>query len=153
PLPHQYRVADSRSTHPSTLPLRAALPIATPSDAPASRAAPSARPTGSATCGTLLRRACLAAARAAERHLASDLAARSPRHRVTQDRKSTRLNSSHVKISYAVFGSKKKVIDKIHRQALKTSHMRQSDTYPCFMHNQETSDTMRRARRSPSHKL
>src|SRR5690606_39719673 len=30
------------------------------------------------------------------------------RHRVGQDRKSTRLNSSHVKISYAVFCLKKK---------------------------------------------
>src|SRR5690606_41934733 len=31
-----------------------------------------------------------------------------PRHAVGQDRKSTRLNSSHVKISYAVFCLKKK---------------------------------------------
>src|SRR3989442_5960048 len=31
-----------------------------------------------------------------------------PRHRVVQDRKSTRLNSSHVRISYAVFCLKKK---------------------------------------------
>src|SRR5690349_23445001 len=32
------------------------------------------------------------------------------RHCATRDRKSTRLNSSHVEISYAVFCSKKKII-------------------------------------------
>src|SRR5690606_40728758 len=34
------------------------------------------------------------------------------RHRLPSDRKSTRLNSSHVKISYAVFCLKKKTINK-----------------------------------------
>src|SRR5690606_40318692 len=45
----------------------------------------------------------------AERELAERLGASRPT--VSQDRKSTRLNSSHVKISYAVFCLKQKEID------------------------------------------
>src|SRR5690606_41277359 len=75
---------------------------------------------GSATSGTQARRACLAAWKAVLRHRAKALAPRGPSsHLATQraarqgstestDRKSTRLNSSHVKISYAVFCLKKK---------------------------------------------
>src|SRR5437868_7993023 len=40
---------------------------------------------------------------------------RAPRSR-TRDRKSTRLNSSHVSISYAVFCLKKKKIDHLHER-------------------------------------
>src|SRR6202043_162106 len=39
-----------------------------------------------------------------------------PRTLVTKDRKSTRLNSSHVAISYAVFCLKKKKLSAFHRQ-------------------------------------
>src|SRR5690606_41523736 len=46
--------------------------------------------------------------RAARRAALRDGAARGRRRRVPRDRKSTRLNSSHVKISYAVFCLKKK---------------------------------------------
>src|SRR5690606_42072924 len=42
------------------------------------------------------------------RHLPDARPARRARNRVWRDRKSTRLNSSHVKISYAVFCLKKK---------------------------------------------
>src|SRR5690606_39489104 len=41
-------------------------------------------------------------------HAAPDVALHDPRHAAVPDRKSTRLNSSHVKISYAVFCLKKK---------------------------------------------
>src|SRR2546426_7300171 len=46
----------------------------------------------------------------AQRHRASDATARARHHRhlLVQDRKSTRLNSSHLVISYAVFCLKKK---------------------------------------------
>src|SRR5690348_17719127 len=42
--------------------------------------------------------------------------------RATQDRKSTRLNSSHPSISYAVFCLKKKRIKQIRRPASETVH-------------------------------
>src|SRR5436309_6213880 len=41
---------------------------------------------------------------------------RSGRYGATADRKSTRLNSSHVKISYAVFCLKKKKKNKLHME-------------------------------------
>src|SRR5690606_41934871 len=49
-----------------------------------------------------------------DRRCASTSAA--PRRRRRRDRKSTRLNSSHVKISYAVFCLKKKIVSSILRQ-------------------------------------
>src|SRR5207302_11287005 len=49
-----------------------------------------------------------AAARAAAADVRNHLARRGPGGSARQDRKSTRLNSSHVKISYAVFCLKKK---------------------------------------------
>src|SRR6266403_3086404 len=48
------------------------------------------------------------------------------RHRLLGDRKSTRLNSSHVEISYAVFCLKKKkkyILLVINRHALQTLHI------------------------------
>src|SRR5690606_41894353 len=51
----------------------------------------------------------VAAERLGERvHALPQLAVLAPHHHQRQDRKSTRLNSSHVKISYAVFCLKKK---------------------------------------------
>src|SRR5690606_42012048 len=49
----------------------------------------------------------------ARRHRQGRRRARDLRHPATPDRKSTRLNSSHVKISYAVFCLKKKNTTKI----------------------------------------
>src|SRR5690625_1817806 len=46
-------------------------------------------------------------------------------HTPVRDRKSTRLNSSHVAISYAVFCLKKKTANKITARALKLSRRRQ----------------------------
>src|SRR3989442_8965623 len=47
-----------------------------------------------------------------------DLMARSPSHEViARDRKSTRLNSSHVRISYAVFCLKKKTTEHFERKS------------------------------------
>src|SRR5215475_15057202 len=43
-------------------------------------------------------------------------AGRAPLARAAEDRKSTRLNSSHVKISYAVFCLKKKKRTRVHRR-------------------------------------
>src|SRR5690606_40098779 len=48
------------------------------------------------------------AGRSAAVHIRIDLGRRSAMYALTTDRKSTRLNSSHVKISYAVFCLKKK---------------------------------------------
>src|SRR5436309_5952149 len=45
-----------------------------------------------------------------------------------QDRKSTRLNSSHVKISYAVFCLKKKKKKKTYKQNKKKQHTRHDQT-------------------------
>src|SRR5436305_11277680 len=44
--------------------------------------------------------------------------ASSPKTRLARDRKSTRLNSSHVRISYAVFCLKKKKKHEPHQQAM-----------------------------------
>src|SRR5690625_5938948 len=46
----------------------------------------------------------------------------------TQDRKSTRLNSSHVAISYAVFCLKKKILK--HLERTKRRHITQSSLQP-----------------------
>src|SRR5437870_7163490 len=53
----------------------------------------------------------------------------SSRARRTSDRKSTRLNSSHVAISYAVFCLKKKTIDQgiAHGEVLRQPHQRVVD--------------------------
>src|SRR2546430_6309172 len=51
--------------------------------------------------------------------------ARSTRHIVQRDRKSTRLNSSHSQISYAVFCLKKKKIAIIYYHLLTHSHQAQ----------------------------
>src|SRR2546422_3047668 len=53
-------------------------------------------------------------------------ARREPAHHLAGDRKSTRLNSSHGYISYAVFCLKKK---KTKRQHLDISHSKQRQTY------------------------
>src|SRR3989442_10187675 len=57
---------------------------------------------------TLFRSLRLAAALELVQHLRERLLAEIEHHVAVQDRKSTRLNSSHVRISYAVFCLKKK---------------------------------------------
>src|SRR2546430_3508670 len=51
-------------------------------------------------------------------------------HGVLRDRKSTRLNSSHSQISYAVFCLKKKKRQSAHTCSLSTSRRQSDTTYP-----------------------
>src|SRR5690625_6693092 len=95
-------------THMYTLSLHAALPIS-PRQRQGALAAAHHQRGGSATG-----RAARAPLRTGPRRTASPRARRECRHRPAHlgggDRKSTRLNSSHVAISYAVFCLKKKNI-------------------------------------------
>src|SRR5690606_41951703 len=96
----------SATTEPSTLSLHAALPISRPRPRKGPATAP-ARSTRLRTAPARERpRERGPAVAAAQRWRARP--APPPRPRRTSDRKSTRLNSSHVKSSYAVFCLKKK---------------------------------------------
>src|SRR5690606_41014878 len=61
--------------------------------------------------------------RRVQRHLLGVCATAGP-FDVAGDRKSTRLNSSHVKISYAVFCLKKKIYNKKKHKTTEYTHMR-----------------------------
>src|SRR5690606_39908051 len=94
------------STTPYTLSLHDALPISTPIvRCSASWASASARPSGSERGRT---RYSLTAAKAGATNGRMAPAGPFDSPSAAADRKSTRLNSSHVKISYAVFCLKKK---------------------------------------------
>src|SRR2546426_4765074 len=59
------------------------------------------------------------------------LASRYAAKLLCRDRKSTRLNSSHLVISYAVFCLKKKKKNKEKHQSPQQKYYKQIDTYPC----------------------
>src|SRR3712207_8395655 len=101
---------DTATTEIYTLSLHDALPISA-ADLRVPRARRRAGP-GDRGAGLQPRAAVAATAGCDHRQLAA-LARRGHRFRESGDRKSTRLNSSHANISYAVFCLKKKKIDKV----------------------------------------
>src|SRR5690606_40748557 len=106
-LPQLLLFTDPATTAIYTLSLHDALPISTPRSASARRTATRPSPPGTTSCSPCSGSPCGARW--------TNCAANCPRWPPTtpdscgpRDRKSTRLNSSHVKISYAVFCLKKK---------------------------------------------
>src|SRR5256885_13702390 len=129
PLPSFFFFNDPAPPEISPLPLPDALPIPPPPPGPRWRAAAAPAPGGIPRTSARPRsRAAATARRVSVRRVD-----RPPPVNATQDRKSTRLNSSHLVISYAVFCLKKKKIkqsitDLRDRQRV-TSHLQRRIRY------------------------